>query len=137
MITRKERLPHGFLSFSASVLGVGSGAKYVVTGSSWNNGRICKYIITRGIGLVLVNNNAQALGIFIVTKYPLGTIEVKRLYQTNGDYIGSFWRDDSNNLYIKHSENWGSHLIIWSTSIEGDGYITSSSDLTEIPIQSM
>ena len=32
MITRKERLPHGFLSFSASVLGVGSGARNVLYG---------------------------------------------------------------------------------------------------------
>ena len=62
MITRKERLPHGFLSFSASVLGANGYTNYTTTSTSVDD--------IRQAGLVYGNvdathNGAPASGMLI------------------------------------------------------------------------
>ena len=102
-------------------------------GQSGRDGWICKYTFNKGAGIILINNNTglkQAVLAF--SKANTGDYRITAIHTDNG--WGSLMKDSENNLYIRHSSDWGSHLIICSMSITPDGYVTSTEGLTDITV---
>ena len=118
----------------ASVLGVGSGAKNVNYGVSWNNGRIYKYSSPRFAGtLYLTNNDTGGIAIYNICKKATA-FSIRKVYHSNSEATPCyFYHDSEGNLYIQHIQNWGAHVLI-ASDVTQDGYVTSVSGLTEITV---